>query len=74
MDQRELINHLYEEYREKLVIIGLRSSYELNNYPQDVTYVCSYSSRTCSAIAMARIIKGELRLAKTATPPVSLRF
>lgn len=72
--QFELIKRLSNQYREKLVIVGIRSSYELNDYPKDVTYVCSYSSRTCSAIAMALFIAGECEVSSLATPPVSTRF
>ena len=72
--QLELLEKLSDCYKDKLVIIGLRSSYELNNYSQDVTYVCSYSSRTCSAIAMALYIAGDYDLSAKAIPPVSLRF
>lgn len=72
--QLDLIERLATRYKEKMVIIGLRSSYELNDYPKDITYVCGYSSRTCSAVAMALYIAGKVDVSKKAAPPVSFRF
>ncbi|NBK24990.1 MAG: glycosyl hydrolase family 3, partial [Spirochaetia bacterium] len=54
--QQQLVKVLCERYFEKLIIVGLRSPYELSRYPKHVTYLCAYSSRTCSAIAAAQVL------------------
>ncbi|MGH0053427.1 MAG: glycoside hydrolase family 3 protein [Sphaerochaetaceae bacterium] len=54
--QQQLVQDLCNRYSEKLIIIGLRSPYELSLYPTQVTYLCSYSSRTCSAKAAAQVL------------------
>lgn len=55
-DQQHLVSILCERYSERLIIVGLRSPYELSLYPKHVTYLCAYSSRTCSAIAAAQVL------------------
>ena len=55
-EQQEFVRHTLDLYREKCVIIGLRSPYELLHYQGKLTYLCSYSSRTCSAEAVARVL------------------
>ena len=55
-EQQEFVRHTLDLYREKCVIIGLRSPYELLHYRGKLTYLCSYSSRTCSAEAVARLL------------------
>jgi beta-N-acetylhexosaminidase len=47
--QQALVKDLAEKFGPKLLILGLRSSYELSLYPESVAYLCSYSSRSCSA-------------------------
>jgi beta-N-acetylhexosaminidase len=47
--QQAMVRKLAEQFGAKMIILGLRSSYELSLYPESVTYLCSYSSRTCSA-------------------------
>lgn len=54
--QQKLVKALCERYSEKLIIVALRSPYELSLYPKHVTYLCAYSSRTCSAMAAARVL------------------
>ena len=70
--QQELVKKLCAEFGAKLIILGLRSSYELLYYPETVTYLCAYSSRTCSARAAAEILAKEIPVSGTA--PVSVRF
>ncbi len=54
--QQENLERLFQNYPEKLVIVGLRSPYEHKDYPEEVTYISTYSSRPCSAVEMARLV------------------
>lgn len=69
-EQQALIKELAARYGDKMIILGLRSSYEMDLYPEDISYLCSYSSRECSARAMAEILISR-RDVFTALPPVS---
>lgn len=71
-EQQALVKKLCGEFREKLIIIGLRSSYELSNYPETIGYLCAYSSRSCSARAAADILAN--RVPVTGTAPVTVRI
>ena len=72
-EQQNLAAELAARFASKMVILGLRSSYELDRYPRDVTYLCSYSSRACSAVEAAKILAaGETSFSGTA--PVSIRM
>jgi beta-N-acetylhexosaminidase len=71
--QQSLVKTLAEKYRAKMIILGLRSSYELSLYPESVTYLCSYSSRTCSA-RQGAILLAERREQVFGTAPVTARF
>lgn len=55
-EQQKLVQKCLEQYREKCVIVGLRSPYELLEYRGSLTYLCSYSSRICSAEAVAKLL------------------
>ena len=71
-EQQNLVAALAARFAPKMVILGLRSSYELDRYPRDITYICSYSSRSCSAIEAAKILAaGETVF--TGEAPVSVR-
>ena len=71
-EQQHLVAALAARFAPKMVILGLRSSYELDRYPRDITYLCSYSSRSCSAIEAAKILAaGETVF--TGEAPVSVR-
>ena len=54
--QQNLVKKLIDTYNHSLMIVGLRSDYELLQYSKAKCYICSYSSRTCSAIAIAELI------------------
>ena len=71
--QQELVQDLCEKYGEKLIIVGLRSPYELRLYPKQVTYLCSYSSRTCSAKAAAHYLLEGKENTGMKKVPVSVR-
>ncbi len=70
--QQAFVRDLSQQYKEKIIIVGLRSSYELSNYPQDVTYLCAYSSRSCSAKAAAQMLNAG-RINVENHPPVAVR-
>ncbi|MCK5153622.1 MAG: hypothetical protein KAQ93_04625 [Spirochaetales bacterium] len=71
-EQQKLVIRLASQYSDKMIILGLRSSYEITFYPKNVTYLCSYSSRSCSAREAARILS-ERRNSFNGIAPVSLR-
>lgn len=71
--QQQLVLDLCKRYQQKLIIVGLRSPYELSLYPKDVTYLCSYSSRTCSAIAAAQVLLEKRDTVFPTRIPVSVR-
>ncbi len=54
--QQDCVRRLIQTQNEKLVVVGLRSPYELEEYPDLSCYVSSYSSRTCSALAAAELL------------------
>ncbi len=54
--QQSLVKKCLAEYGARCIVVALRSPYELLNYPNEITYLCSYSSRSCSATAMAHLI------------------
>ncbi|QQO10149.1 glycoside hydrolase family 3 protein [Breznakiella homolactica] len=73
--QQALAADLCRQYGAKTVILGLRSSYELSNYPETVTYLCAYSSRTCSAKEAAKILAAREKSPEgMGNPPVSVRI
>ena len=55
-EQQKFVQQCLEKYQDKCVILGLRSPYELLKYQGKLTYLCSYSSRTCSAEALAKLL------------------
>jgi beta-N-acetylhexosaminidase len=71
--QQALVRELAGKYPAKTIILGLRSSYELSLYPEPVTYLCSYSSRACSAREGA-ILLAERDPVVSGKPPVTVRI
>ncbi|GHU60603.1 hypothetical protein FACS189445_0370 [Spirochaetia bacterium] len=71
--QQALVRDLAEQYGEKMIILGLRSSYELSLYPETVTYLCSYSSRACSAREGAALLADRDPIL-SGTAPVTARI
>ena len=55
-EQQACVRHILELFRKKCVILALRSPYELMDYQGRLAYLCSYSSRTCSAEAVAQLL------------------
>ncbi len=70
--QQEMVQRIAGLYANKTIIVGLRSSYELAGYPEDVSYLCSYSSRTCSAVEAAILLAGR-KTDFSANAPVTAR-
>ncbi len=54
--QQSFVRKCLEKYRQKIIVVGLRSPYEIRKYPGKITYVSAYSSRTCAAVAAARLL------------------
>ena len=69
--QQALVNKIAEQYGGKSIIIGLRSPYEISVYPKGVSYLCTFSSRLCSAREAAGIISGR-QIDFSTSSPVSL--
>ena len=57
--QQQRVQQAILRWGERVVVIAMRSDYELEQYPQLATYLCAYSSRACSAEYIAALIKGE---------------
>jgi len=43
-------------WQQQVMVLALRSDTELVSYPELATYLCTYSSRRCSALAAAKIL------------------
>ncbi len=54
--QKKRLEQLVQITKGKMVVCALRSDYELRSHPDLSTYIAAYSSRACSAQAMARFI------------------
>lgn len=52
--QAHIVRRAIEKFSDDVIVIALRSHYELQQFSQVATYVCAYSSRACSARAAAR--------------------
>ena len=51
--QKALVQQLVKATKGRLVVMALRSDYELHHFDGLSTYVCAYSSRASSAMALA---------------------
>jgi len=58
-EQAVIVNKLVEKYADRVIVIALRSAYELEQYPKLQTYVCGFSSRPVSAVAIANMLAGK---------------
>lgn len=61
-EQKKMIREFLSRFPDRCLLLGLRSSYEMKEYIGLKDYLSSYSSRTCSAQAMARAIAGLIPL------------
>jgi beta-N-acetylhexosaminidase len=64
------VQRLVRELGDKLVVIALRDPYELADFPDVSTYLCTCSSRKCAALAAAEVVLG--RTAPRGHLPVSV--
>ena len=55
-EQAVVVNKLVAKYAERVIVIALRSAYELEQFPGLQTYVCGFSSRPVTALAVADIL------------------
>ncbi len=60
--ERDTISRLVTLYGEKVMIIALRSPYDIDAYPQAGTILCSFSSRPCAAVAAAKAVVGRIKI------------
>ena len=54
--QIKIVNKAIKVWHDKVIVIGMRSDYELEKYPDLKTYICAYSSRIVSAQAVANAL------------------
>lgn len=54
--QQQKVQQAVGLWRDQVMVLALRSDTELAAYPELSTYLCSYSSRRCSAIAAAKVL------------------
>lgn len=57
--QRERVQQCLQAWGGQVLLLALRSDTELSAYPQLQTYLCSYSSRRCSALAATAMLLGQ---------------
>jgi beta-N-acetylhexosaminidase len=58
--QKKLVKKIEKILGGRLIIVGLRTPYELAEYGKKSTYVCTCSSRPCAAVAAADVICGKI--------------
>ncbi len=68
--QKQLVNKLSVSMGERMIVLAFRSSYELSEFPLVSTYLCTYSSRPCSALAAAQAVVMKKPL--TGRAPISI--
>jgi beta-N-acetylhexosaminidase len=68
--QKKLVNKLSVSMGERMIVLAFRSSYELSEFPLVSTYLCTYSSRPCSALAAAQAVMMKKPL--TGRAPISV--
>jgi len=54
--QSDIVNCAVNNWLGQVIVIGMRSDYELKKYPNLNTYICAYSSRIVSAQAIATLL------------------
>ena len=57
--QRERVQQCLQAWDAQVLLLALRSDTELSAYSQLQTYLCSYSSRRCSALAATAMLLGQ---------------
>ena len=59
--QTSIVRALHEVAKERLIVVALRDPYELADFPEIGTYVCSFSFRPCAARAAAEVLLGKVK-------------
>ena len=57
--QTSVVRALHEVAQERLIVVALRDPYELADFPEIGTYLCSFSFRPCAAQAAADVLLGQ---------------
>jgi len=68
--QIEIVRSLHRAAGARLIVVALRDPYELADFPEIGTYICSYSFRPCAAQAAAEVLLGAF--AGSGRSPVSV--
>lgn len=55
-EQQKILKKAIDKWPDQLIVIAMRSDYELENHPQLKTYICAYSSRAISAEVIAKLL------------------
>lgn len=55
--QARIVNKMIDKYGDRVIVVGLRSDYELGQYIGLKTYICAYSSRPVSAKIVAKMFR-----------------
>ena len=58
--QAQIARALHEDAGDRLIVVALRDPYELKDFPEIGTYLCSFSFRPCAAQAAAEVLLGEI--------------
>ncbi|TMO84344.1 glycoside hydrolase family 3 protein [Pseudoalteromonas spongiae] len=55
-EQKQLVQRALKRFGKQVVVIAMRSDYELTDYAELATYICAYSSRVCAAKYIASLL------------------
>ena len=68
--QADIVNALHARVGDRLAVVALCDPYQLSQYPDIATYICSFSYRPCAAAAAAEVLLGDA--AAAGRSPVSV--
>ncbi len=57
--QKPIVRALHEDAGDRLVVVALRDPYELADFAEISSYICSFSFRPCAARVAAEVLLGE---------------
>ena len=57
--QSQIVSALHEAAADRLIVVALRDPYELADFPDIGSYLCSFSFRPCAATAAAEVLLGQ---------------
>ncbi|MCY4070115.1 MAG: glycosyl hydrolase family 3 [Chloroflexi bacterium] len=58
--QTSIISDLHKQAADRLIVVGLRDPYQLAQYPEIGSFVCSFSFRPPAALAAVQLLLGEI--------------